>query len=89
MSVGKPTENFADMDAPTLLGSLRDDAYRWAEAFCEIKRKRGWTIADIDEGLMVVWFANAIENSSDLRFRRAEIAAKGPTSPVVGPLVLM
>ena len=37
------------------------DAAVWAREFCRIKREQGWTLADIDEGLMLGWFANAME----------------------------
>jgi hypothetical protein len=36
------------------------DAMVWAEEFVRIKIKQGWTWTDIDEGLMVGWFANAM-----------------------------
>ena len=36
------------------------DAVKWAEAFEEHKQRNGWTVDDIDEGLMLAWFANAI-----------------------------
>ncbi len=34
------------------------DAMHWAEQFCETKLRNNWSIDDIDEGLMVGWFAN-------------------------------
>ena len=34
------------------------DAMHWAEAFVEHKERNDWTLEDIDEGLMVAWFAN-------------------------------
>lgn len=44
-----------------------DNPLKWAEEFCQIKQKQGWSVADIDENLMLGWFANAIEQSSDVR----------------------
>jgi len=41
-----------------LLGT--NDAMIWATEFCNTKKKIGWTLEDIDEGLMVGWFANAM-----------------------------
>ena len=41
------------------------DAMVWAEAFQEHKARNQWSIDDIDEGLMVGWFANAMERMSD------------------------
>ena len=36
------------------------DASVWAEAFVKHKEENGWSLEDIDEGLMIVWFANAM-----------------------------
>lgn len=63
--------NYAMMDAPTMLKAVGDDAQKWAAAFQQIVMDRGITI---DEGLMIGWFANAIEHSSDTRRWRAEAA---------------
>lgn len=59
--------DFTTMSGVDLLDYCRDDASKWAEAFCQIKQRQGWSADDIDEGLMVGWFANAIEHSSDVR----------------------
>lgn len=59
--------DFTTMSGVDLLDYCRDDASKWAEAFCQIKQKQGWSADDIDEGLMTCWFANAIEHSSDVR----------------------
>jgi len=37
-----------------------DDAEVWANDFCHRKEKNNWTIDDIDFGLMLGWFANAM-----------------------------
>lgn len=37
-----------------------NDAKVWAEAFEKAKNINGWNIDDIDEGLMLAWFANAM-----------------------------
>lgn len=47
-----------------LLDYCGADASKWAEAFCRIKERQGWSADDIDEGLMICWFANAIEHSA-------------------------
>lgn len=65
--------DYAGMSAPLLLGTLGDDAAKWAEAFQQIVVRRG---VKIDEGLMIGWFANAIEHSSDVRHRRSQPATK-------------
>lgn len=54
----------ADIENP---GTLGDDAMKWAVAFCQAKERNGWSLDDIDQGLMVGWFANAIEVAHDAR----------------------
>lgn len=41
------------------------DAYRWAQAFIATKKRNDWTLKDIDEGLMLSWFAAVIETTKD------------------------
>jgi hypothetical protein len=53
--------DYTAMPDHKLIDELGTDAMKWATAFCQIKRKQGWTSEEIDEGLMVGWFANAIE----------------------------
>lgn len=36
------------------------DASKWAEFFMQTKAEKKWTIDDIDLGLMIGWFANAM-----------------------------
>ena len=36
------------------------DARVWAEQFIVTMQKNGWTLEDIDESLMLTWFANAM-----------------------------
>ena len=36
------------------------DAMIWAEEFVRLKNENNWSLEDIDEGLMVSWFANAM-----------------------------
>lgn len=57
---------YTEMSGSELVAACRDDAAKWAAAFCEI-------ISDgraIDEGFMLGWFANAIETSYDVRTGR-------------------
>ncbi len=35
------------------------DCTVWAKAFVEALKRNSWTIEDIDEDLMMAWFANA------------------------------
>jgi hypothetical protein len=57
-------QDFTAMSGPEMLAACRDDATKWAAAFCQHAKKRG---QDIDEEWMVGWFANAIEHSHDVR----------------------
>lgn len=65
--------DYTDLDAPSLLNECKDDASKWAAAFCQHAKAHG---LDIDEGWMIGWFANAIEHSHDVR---------NGTGPVVLP----
>ena len=60
--------DYGAMSEPELLMALRDDGRLWAAAFCQIAKGHG---LDIDEGWMTTWFANAIENSWDVRMARS------------------
>lgn len=64
------TPDYTAMSGPQLLAELGDNAAAWAAAFCQHAKKLGH--GDIDEGWMIGWFANAIENSTDVRRRRSE-----------------
>lgn len=74
MPAEKADPNYTDMTDPELLRTCGDDGMAWASAFCQIKSKMDWTLDDIDEGLMVGWFANVIEQSTDVRTRRGRPA---------------
>lgn len=62
--------NYTAMNGPELLGACRDDATKWAAAFCQHAKALGLSY---DESWMVGWFANAIEHSHDVR------TGSGPT----------
>lgn len=47
------------------------DAVVWAQKFMEYKKRMRWTHADIDESLMIGWFANAIMAGYDEATRRS------------------
>ena len=59
-----PTIDYTAMNGPEMLAACRDDGAKWAAAFCQHAKKHGH---EIDEGWMIGWFANAIENSHDVR----------------------
>ena len=46
------------------------DAKVWADEFVKTKNNMGWTIDDIDEGLMIGWFANAMCAQMDAMERK-------------------
>ena len=52
------------MEDHEVIAYCGDDAAKWAEQFCKC-----WP--GIDEGVMIGWFANAIETACDVRMRRA------------------
>lgn len=58
---------FTEMDSVAMLNAMGDDAYRWADAFMELTKDK-----PVDHALMVAWFANSIEHSSDVRRWRRE-----------------
>ena len=65
--------NFVDyvaMSSGELLTAVGDDAYKWADAFCQTAKRMG--INGIESDWMIGWFANAIEHSSDVRRWRME-----------------
>jgi len=70
------TPDYTLLAGPTLLFALGDDATKWAAAFNQHAAKLGYPT--MDEGWLTGWFANAIENSSDVRARRT----RPPTTPV-------
>lgn len=46
------------------------DALKWAEYFMQTMKENDWEILDIDESLMVGWFANAIMDCYDIQQQR-------------------
>jgi len=54
---GKQVEATKDGEAPWYESM---DAKVWAEQFVKHKKDNNWTLEDIDEDLMVTWFANAL-----------------------------
>ena len=52
--------NYKDLNGPDLLHEMGQDASKWAAAFCQIHPS-----TNVDEGLMIAWFANAIMHTLD------------------------
>lgn len=71
--------DFASMSGVDLLEYCGADASKWAAAFCQIMGKNRWRAQDIDEGLMIGWFANAIERSEQVRHPAPAALAARPT----------
>ena len=53
--------NYRKLDGPGLLHAMGTDASKWAAAFCELHPD-----ANVDEDMMLAWFANAIMHALDL-----------------------
>jgi hypothetical protein len=70
--------DYTEMTDSEMLAELRDDAAKWAKAFCQHAEKLGHP--GIDEGWMIGWFANAIEHSYDVRTGRVQIVLPDGTS---------
>ena len=49
------------------------DAQVWAKFFMETKDKNKWNIEDIDEALMIAWFANAMMAMHDSIAQKNEV----------------
>ncbi len=69
------------------------DATVWAAEFERCKQKNGWSIADIDEELMIVWFADAMcaqmdKDAAEIQRLKAALAFLDPRD-VKGTLELL
>ncbi len=53
------------LDPSELVGKQSTDAQRWAQSFMGMIDKGHFSKEEIDEGLMISWFANAIEVAKD------------------------
>lgn len=73
--------DYTTMNGPTLLATCRDDAAKWAAAFCQHAKKHGH---DIDEGWMIGWFANAIMNTLDIHIGRRPVVLPDGSAFFVG-----
>lgn len=78
---GAGSEDEADAESGSeFLKRMGDDASKWAAEFRKIAIKLGY--GDMPEDWLIVWFANAIENSSNVR--RWQREATLPTIPARG-----
>ncbi|MCK9369326.1 hypothetical protein M0R04_05255 [Candidatus Dojkabacteria bacterium] len=50
-----------------------NDAMVWAIEFVKCKNENNWTLNDIDEGLMVGWFANAMAIQEVIDHKRKKL----------------
>lgn len=57
--------DYTKLEGADFLHALGDDAAKWADAFHQT-----FPECEIDEGIMIGWFANAIEHSYDIRTGR-------------------
>lgn len=74
------TPDYTAMSPGEMLSAVGDDASKWAAAFCQTAKKLGH--GNIDEGWMIGWFANAIEQSHAVRIARMQPATR-PTMPTM------
>lgn len=65
------TPDYTAMSSSDMLSAVGDDASKWAAAFVQTAEKLGHN--GIDEGWMIGWFANAIEQSVAIRLTRAGV----------------
>lgn len=63
------TPDYTAMKPGDMLSAVGDDASKWATAFIQTAELLGHR--GIDEGWMIGWFANAIEQSHSVRMSRA------------------
>lgn len=57
--------DYTKLDGADLLHAMGDNASKWAAAFCQLNPD-----INADEDTLMMWFANAIEHSNDLRTGR-------------------
>ncbi len=53
------------IDPSDLVKQQCTEGQLWAKSFMDTKKKMNWKDEDIDEGLMIAWFANAIVVAED------------------------
>jgi hypothetical protein len=61
------------------------DAQAWAKFFVATAKEQKWCIDDIDEGLMIAWFANAMMAMHDHVKREENGGAPQPTGDSLSP----
>lgn len=53
--------DYTNLNGPQLISACGSDAYKWAGAFCQLNPD-----VDVDQDVLMGWFANAIMTSLDL-----------------------
>jgi hypothetical protein len=64
--------DYVSMSGGELMQECGDSARKWAAAFMQHIKMRKFLPCEIDEGLMIGWFANAIETACDVRTRETD-----------------
>ena len=77
-----PVETFGDVD---LLADAGMDGQKWARAFLAMD----FSPDDIDEGLMIGWFANAIMAGYDEAQRRYDVSRNPENTPPIAPEIMV
>ena len=75
--------DYTNMDGPALLTALGTDAAKWAAAFQQIVVDGK---VEIDEGVMIAWFANAIMNTHDQLTGQGPVVLPDGSAVVVGTI---
>lgn len=72
------------MEDINILEYCGDNAAKWAEKFNEMAVKLGYS--RMDEGWLIGWFANAIENSYDIRTGTGPVVLPDGSACFVGSI---
>lgn len=78
--------DYVNMRGPELLAACKDDGHKWAEAFCQVAKKLYGV--DLDVEWVFGWFANAIENSFDVRTGTGPVVLPDGSAFFVGGVLL-
>ena len=66
--------SFVGMSGPELLAACRNDHTAWAEAFCQVAERLGYS--KMERGWVETWFANAMMTAVDIERANAPPAGE-------------
>ena len=70
----EPVPDYAAMTSGELRGACGQNAAKWAKAFAQCNRYE-----DVDEGVMLNWFASAIEHSIEVEYAKIRAQVRSLT----------